>query len=299
MVREPEGSDYAEPTQVRCDADRRQDSSGIKKSHHRDVGRKTTNRDVGRKSHNRDIGFEIADRDAGRKFKPRTEFPKGGGMMDIPRNWTFENTSIAENFDRHVKEQLPFYQLATGAVAHIARHYVPRGGLVYDIGASTGNIGRALASILEDREAELVPIEASTDMALLYTGPGAESLICGDAMEVDYDAFDVAVIFLTLMFMPVAERGGWLAKLCAKMRPGGAIILFDKCVATRGYAATVLWRLTLAGKMAAGVEPSEIIAKELSLGGVQRPLCRKELPACAVEWMRFGEFAGWLIEKKP
>lgn len=220
-------------------------------------------------------------------------------MMDIPRNWTFENASIAQNFDYHVRETLPWYDMATGAVAHLVRHYVPRGGLIYDIGASTGNIGRALAPMLDDREAELVPIEASTDMALLYTGPGAESLICGDAMEVVYEPFDVAVIFLTLMFMPVAERANWLRALRAKLRPGGAIIIFDKCEAKRGYAATVLWRLTLAGKLAAGVEPSEIIAKELSLGGVQRPLSRRELPADAVEWMRFGEFAGWLIEGKP
>ena len=35
--------------------------------------------------------------------------------------------------------------------------------------------------------------------------------------------------------------------------------------------------------------------KELSLSGVQRPLYRGELHA-AVEVVRFGDFAGWLIE---
>ena len=56
--------------------------------------------------------------------------------MDIPREWTFENTDVASGFDRHVREQLPWYDLVTGAVAHIARHYIPKDGLVYDIGAS-------------------------------------------------------------------------------------------------------------------------------------------------------------------
>ena len=38
--------------------------------------------------------------------------------------------------------------------------------------------------------------------------------------------------------------------------------------------------------------------KELSLSGVQRPLYRGELGPDAVEVFRFGDFAGWLIERK-
>ena len=35
--------------------------------------------------------------------------------MKIPNNWTFEDTEVAKNFNRHVREQLPFYDLATNA----------------------------------------------------------------------------------------------------------------------------------------------------------------------------------------
>ena len=38
--------------------------------------------------------------------------------------------------------------------------------------------------------------------------------------------------------------------------------------------------------------------KELSLSGVQRPLYRGALGPDAVEVFRFGDFAGWLIERK-
>jgi hypothetical protein len=85
------------------------------------------------------------------------------------------------------------------------------------------------------------------------------------------------------------REAGWL-------RPGGAIIIFDKCEPASGYVATVLWRLALAGKAAAGVEAKEILAKELSLGGVQRPISPRELDP-ATEIFRFGDFAGWVIEK--
>jgi tRNA (cmo5U34)-methyltransferase len=87
--------------------------------------------------------------------------------VDIPSNWTFETSAVASGFDRHVREQLPWYDLATNAITHIARHYIPEGGLVYDLGAATGNIGRAVAPVLADRGARLIGIEPSAEMVKL------------------------------------------------------------------------------------------------------------------------------------
>jgi tRNA (cmo5U34)-methyltransferase len=213
-------------------------------------------------------------------------------MDTIPHEWTFERSDVAREFDRHVREQLPWYDLVTGAIAHIGRHYIPQRGLVYDIGASTGNIGRALDQTLQRRGAYLVSIEKSRDMANLYNGPG--ELIVADATTFDFSPYDLAVCFLVLMFLSVEERAALLHKLRSLRKPGGALIVFDKVEAGSGYAATVLWRLALAGKLAAKIEPREIVAKELSLAGVQRPLQPEEI-GDAVEWFRFGDFAGWLV----
>lgn len=214
--------------------------------------------------------------------------------MDIPRNWTFENAAIATGFDRHVREQLPWYDLVTGSIAHIARHYIPHGGLVYDIGAATGNIGRALQPILADRQAHLISIESSHEMAAHYSGPG--TLLTIDAMQAEYQPFDFAVLFLVLMFLPIEQRPRLLSILRKFLKPGGAILIFDKCEAGSGYLATVLWRLTLAGKLSAQVSPQEIIAKELSLAGIQRPLRPDEVTCGATPYFQFGEFRGWIIE---
>jgi tRNA (cmo5U34)-methyltransferase len=216
-------------------------------------------------------------------------------LMDIPKEWTFENASVASSFNQHVREQLPWYDLVTGAVAHIARHYIPQGGLVYDIGASTGNISKALEAALTQRQAKLVPIEPSAEMCAQYDGSGRENLVQLDACRYHFEPFDVAICYLVLMFMPVDARPAFIAKLKASLKPGGAIVIVDKCEAETGYQATVLWRLTLAGKVAAGVSSEHIIAKELSLGGVQRPLDPAILGEDALTWFRFGEFAGWII----
>lgn len=214
--------------------------------------------------------------------------------FEIPRNWTFHSDHVADHFDAHVREQLPWYELVTEATAHVARHYIPESGRVYDIGASTGNIGRALASTIDLRRVEFVPIEASQEMAERYNGPG--SVVVADAAEYDYRPYDVAIVFLTLMFVPPARRRGFIAALRDKLRPGGAIIIVDKRVPYGGYVSAALWRLALAGKLAAGADPGQIAAKELALAGIQRPIDPAILGRDAFEWFRFGEFAGWIIE---
>ena len=98
------------------------------------------------------------------------------------------------------------------------------------------------------------------------------------------------------MFVPVADRAPLLARLRSLCRPGGAIVVFDKTVAPNGYVGTILRRLTMCWKLENGATPEDIVAKELSLSGVQRPLSRRSLPAEAVEFFTFGEFAGVIVE---
>jgi len=215
--------------------------------------------------------------------------------FDIPTDWTFKSRQVADAFDAHVREQLPWYELASGAAAHVARHYIGQNGLIYDIGASTGNIGNLLANTLTARSARLVAVDDSPDMADLYRGPG--ELILGDATEVEYEQCDVAVLFLVVMFVPVHKRQSFLQRLYASLRPGGAMVVVDKSDESCGYLATILRRLTLAGKVATGTSSDDIIAKELSLAGVQRPISFADLPGEPEMFFRFGEFTGWVIEK--
>lgn len=217
--------------------------------------------------------------------------------MKIPDDWTFKNREVANGFDSHVRQQLPWYDLTTGVVAHVARHYIPQGGLVYDIGASTGNIGRAIEDTLTTRNAKIIPIDNSEEMASLYQGPG--EIIIADALDYEFEPFDFAVAFLSLMFFPVARRKEWMTRMAMLIKQGGAMLIFDKCEPVGGYQSSVLSRLTIAGKLASGVSAEDILKKELSIAGVQRPIDWKDiLPQNSTEIFRFGDFAGWLIESK-
>ena len=143
--------------------------------------------------------------------------------LEIPKHWTFRSQAVAKHFDQHVRDSLPWYDLATNAVAHFGRHYIPHGGRVYDIGASTGNVGNAIRETLAQRKAKFTAIEESHEMADKYAGP--PQLVVADAVSFAYEPFDFAVAFLVFMFLPVATRGSFLRRLQSLTKPGGALVI--------------------------------------------------------------------------
>lgn len=215
--------------------------------------------------------------------------------MKIPSEWTFETAEVAGAFDSHVREQLPWYDLVTAATVHIARHYVGEGGLVYDLGCATGNIARTLEPVLTARDARIISIDPSAEMIRRFSGPG--EVVQGKAEEQMYEGFDFAVLFLTLMFIEPQQRILLMNRLRHACKPGGAILVVDKLEPQGGYFSTVMYRLTLAGKFAVGATGDEILQKELSLSGVQRPITEGQLGGAVLPWFRFGDFAGWVIER--
>jgi len=218
--------------------------------------------------------------------------------MEIPNNWTFKNTSIANNFEKHVREQLPWYDLVTNAISHIIKNYIPENGILYDIGASTGNISKSIKDIADNRNLKIINIEESNEMLKKFNGIG--EILNKNALDIKYKNFDVCVMMLTLMFFPVEKRKQFLINLCNKVKIGGCIILVDKVSIESSYLSTVLSRLTIVGKVSTGTSYEDIVKKELSLSGVQRPLPYNfldSIPLKYTQFFKFGEFSGWIIER--
>lgn len=213
-------------------------------------------------------------------------------------DWTFDDPDLAANFGDHVREQLPWYDLATDAVACIARQYVARGGLVYDLGAATGNIGVALGPMIAERHARLIAVEPSKHMARAYRGQGTVMRLSVE--DVTPAPYDLAVAFLTFMFVDPASVLHEIDRWRAAAKSSGALILVERTLPVGGYPALVMSRLTLDAKHRAGVDGEQIIKKELSLSGIQRPLdAASLLDRGAVEFFRFADFGGYIIEAQP
>jgi tRNA (cmo5U34)-methyltransferase len=209
------------------------------------------------------------------------------------KDFKFSGEMIGNNFNSHVREQLPFYEMLTNAVTMIVRNYLPENGLVYDIGASTGNITANIKDFAISRNAKVESIERSEEMSKTWNGYGV--IHTANAKDFDYQKFDVCICFLVLMFLSIEERKELLIKLKSQLKQGGIIIIVDKLLVDGGYFGTVMRRLTLDWKLKNGATPEQIITKELSLSGVQRPMTEGELMG-GREFFKFGEFVGWVIE---
>ena len=79
-------------------------------------------------------------------------------------------------------------------------------------------------------------------------------------------------------------------------KTGGVIIVVDKFQLFDGYLVTAISRLTLSTKIASGCSCEDIVKKELSISGVQRPMKTDDLKYFT-KWLQVGEFAGYIFEK--
>jgi tRNA (cmo5U34)-methyltransferase len=215
------------------------------------------------------------------------------------KDWTFKD--FADDFDSHVREQLPWYELVTESVAYLARNYLPKCGAVYDIGCSTGNMTKALLPLLDERFARLHAFDSDVSMVKQFEKNIVSSkvLVSQDwAESFSYENFDVAIVFLTAMFLPPTDQSKFLDNLYMSLNEGGAIIIVDKACDEGDYFATVMKRLTMYWKLKNGAKAKDILNKELSLSGIQRPLHSDLLNAYgAKQFFQLGEFKGWVIEK--
>ena len=219
-------------------------------------------------------------------------------------SWTFETPEIAAGFDDHIREQLPWYDMVTDAVVYIARNYIPtKGCVITEIGASTGNMTKALLPTFSERHGyHYQAVEESKAMCKIFTENVTNPLVTlfdTDILDITMDGFDtshVTILFLTLMFIPVEERESLIEALRGNSYKGGCIIVVDKVLDHGGYFGTVLKRLGMHFKLMQGAKPEDVLKKEMSLAGVQIPIDPAILGADAKEFFRMGEFVGWVIE---
>lgn len=219
--------------------------------------------------------------------------------MNIPEHWTFHSPEVANRFEEHVREQLPWYDMVADAVAYIVRNYLTQHQRVVDIGASTGNMINKLMPLLIEREAYVTAIEDSAPMIDVleerFKNHHNVTVEHADVVTAQLDPAQVHIMFLTMMFIPVHLRATLITRLIANTRKGGVIIIVDKVADHSGYFATVIKRLGMHWKINQGAKLEDVAKKEMSLAGVQIPFDPAMIPD-AKQFFRMGEFAGWVIE---
>jgi tRNA (cmo5U34)-methyltransferase len=192
--------------------------------------------------------------------------------------WSFADLGAA-GFEAHAEAHLPGYRAGQEIAATLAGQCLTAPGLVYDLGCATGAIAGRIAEEHPDARVVAVDLEPCMVAAVRRDIPNLSAVV-GDVRAVALEAgCDVVVAHYTLGFVPKGDRMGVLGAIRAALRPGGALVLFDKTLAPTSRAHEVLSAAYVDHKLARGVAPGELIDKQRSLRGVLEPWTEAETTA--------------------
>jgi tRNA (cmo5U34)-methyltransferase len=210
-----------------------------------------------------------------------------------PGGWRFTR-DVAQVFDEHVRASVPFYDAIQNMIAEMADWLVPDGGLVADLGCSTGNTAQAIAARQKGREISFVlydEAEAMTAKAVPAVAEHAGVRVTAHVRRLpdgplNHDKADLTVIAFVLQFLPLTARSVLLAEARAAAAPGGALLVAEKLRVEDSRWAEIGVAVSHDYKAAAGISDTAIRAKERALRGVLRPV-----PSTTTELMIMD--AGW------
>ncbi len=232
--------------------------------------------------------------------------------LDIPEKWSFDAEGVADNFNQHVREQLPWYDMMWDAVDMLLRHYVSEGCAILDVGASTGELMRRCGWIDNVNESRVMAIEPSEKMAKVLSRDGLYDKVYKMTVdwydgnrryEQDYPKKDVILCILTVQFWgQQVNQKRILGELYENhLNDGGVLIVVDK-FEQAPLLSLPMKRLGWEAKLKNGATYEDVMKKELSLVGVQVPLPKAYEPRdliCKIGelFFKYGEFEGWICQK--
>lgn len=212
-------------------------------------------------------------------FRPDVAERFGAGQ------WEF-TPEVADQFDDHVRASVPYYDDIQAMIAEASDWLLPQGGLLADIGCSTGNTTLAVLARHPARQFRIALYDQSVSM-LAKARPAVEAVSLGRPMPHVVDAYprrlpedhlehtgaDLTVIAFVLQFLDLPARTELLRQAARAAVPGmGALLLAEKTRPADSRWAEIANDASHDVKATRGISDTAIRAKARALRGVLRPL---------------------------
>ncbi len=206
--------------------------------------------------------------------------PSVGDSIELStRRWSFAG-STTSHFDEHVRKSVPGYGDGHAIIEELSDFFVAPGGRVLEVGCSTGTLISRLARRHAQSGADFLGIDVVEEMVQCARANIDDlrnvRIEQADAARIDYSDATLVVMYYTLQFIPVALRGDLLDRICSEMRPGGALIVFEKTRLPTSALQDMCGQIYESYKAERGFSAEEILGKARSLRGVLEPLTSTE-----------------------
>jgi tRNA (cmo5U34)-methyltransferase len=190
--------------------------------------------------------------------------------------WSFEDEELARIFEHYVRKHVPFYDEIHRMVAELSDWFLRDGGVVYDLGTSTGECVLRIHDRHPSKDLKFVAVDSSREMIekaklRLSHVPQVEFVVADLNTPFQIENASLVSGVLILQFLEPSSRPRLLQEIYRGLKNGGALLLVEK-VTGRTKRFESMWNdLYHDLKRRNGVSELEITAKATSLRGVMLP----------------------------
>ena len=190
-------------------------------------------------------------------------------------NWSFGG-DVPATFVDHIKQSVPLYVEGHGLVVDFSDYFVSQTSTVYELGVSTGELLRKLATHHAGKpEVRWIGLDVEAAMVerakAHCQGVGNIEILHEDARVFPLEKADLIVSYYTMQFVPPRDRQLLFDKIYQALNWGGAFIMFEKVRAPDARFQDMVTTLYNDFKLSNGFSTEEIVMKTRSLKGVMEP----------------------------
>jgi tRNA (cmo5U34)-methyltransferase len=185
---------------------------------------------------------------------------------------------VAGVFADMIKRSVPGYATLLTGIASITRQYAQSGTNCYDLGCSLGASTLAMSSAIPHTDCHLIAVDNSLAMIercrdnLQQAGVKLPiDIICADLQDITIENASVAVMNLTLQFIPLSHRQTCINTIYQGLQPGGVLVLSEKIDFTEQHENDMQQSIHHTFKQLHGYSDLEISQKRTALENVLIP----------------------------
>ena len=188
--------------------------------------------------------------------------------------WSFD--AVVDQFEEHIDRSVPNYTAGHELVCRYADFSLRDDSLVYEIGCSTGALGRRFLDWNRSRPSlRYVGLDVSPGMieTARRRGPAdpRAAYLCEDAASFEFEPCTAVFAYYVFQFIHPAFRQALFDELYRSLEWGGMLIMFEKVRAPDARLQDYAMQIYNDFKQDKGFSEEEILNKAQSLKGVLEP----------------------------
>tara|TARA_X000000950_G_scaffold287944_1_gene402481 strand:- start:16 stop:717 length:702 start_codon:yes stop_codon:yes gene_type:complete len=187
-------------------------------------------------------------------------------------NWKFDS-SVAKNFNSHVKKSVPYYDHAHEIILGLSDFFLKNNSLCYDLGCSNGSLIKKIAKRHPKKKFLLEGYDTSKDMikeAKKNLKDKRIKFFLKDVSKLKLKKNDLILSLFTMQFIAPNKRQKIFDNIYKSLNWGGALVLCEKIRGNDARFQDILNFLYFDFK-SKSFSSKEILNKESSLRGIMEP----------------------------